>query len=130
MTQLDLFQIALSGALFSLIWLVQLLIYPSFKLVNQNFSECMLHHQNRISWVVIPLMLAELVVTLLQKNFLLIGLVAGVWISTAFIQVPIHKMLAQNSKEKIDWLIKSNWIRTVLWTLKLFVVLRAAVHTL
>ncbi len=130
MTILDVFQLALSGALFTLIWLVQLLIYPSFKLAFQNFSECMLHHQNRISWVVIPLMTGELIVTVMQKNVILIGIVGLIWLSTAFIQVPLHKKLLNNSPELVERLIQSNWIRTILWTIKLLIVLRTAIHTL
>lgn len=130
MTILDVFQLALSGALFTLIWLVQLLIYPSFKLASQNFSECMLHHQNRISWVVIPLMTGELIVTVMQKNVILIGIVGLIWLSTAFIQVPLHKKLLNNSPELVERLIQSNWIRTILWTIKLLIVLRTAIHTL
>lgn len=130
MTILDVFQLALSGALFTLIWLVQLLIYPSFKLSSQNFSECMLHHQNRISWVVIPLMTGELIVTVMQKNVILIGIVGLIWLSTAFIQVPLHKKLLNNSPELVERLIQSNWIRTILWTIKLLIVLRTAIHTL
>lgn len=129
MSKIDVVQIAVSGALFSLIWLVQLLIYPSFKLAKDNFDVCMVHHQNRISWVVIPLMICELVVTFLQMDLILIGIVAMVWISTAFIQVPLHKRLLK-SREHVEMLIQTNWIRTFLWTLKLFIVLRTAIHTL
>lgn len=130
MTTLDVFQIALSGSLFTLIWLVQLLIYPSFRLTSQNFTDCMLHHQNRISWVVIPLMIGELIVTVMQKDMALIGIVILIWISTAFIQVPLHKKLLNNSPELVNRLIQSNWIRTSLWTIKLFIVLRTAIHSL
>jgi len=130
MTTIDVLQIAISGALFSLIWLVQLLIYPAFKLRTENFTECMAHHQNRISWVVIPLMITEVMVTVLQKNLVLIGIVSFIWISTAFIQVPLHKKLLNNSTEQVDWLIQSNWIRTILWTVKLLIVLGTAIQTL
>lgn len=130
MTTLDVYQLALSGSLFSLIWLVQLLIYPSFKLASGNFTDCMLHHQNRISWVVIPLMIGEVIVTVMQKDMILIGIVSLIWISTAFIQVPLHKKLLNNAPENVDRLIRSNWIRTILWTIKLLIVLRTAIHTL
>jgi len=130
MTTIDILQIALSGSLFSLIWLVQLLIYPSFRLYDSvNFKECMLHHQNRITYVVIPLMMMEVIVTVIQKDLVLIGIVSAIWVSTAFVQVPLHKRLVA-SKSDIDYLIQSNWIRTILWTAKLFIVLRTAIHAL
>jgi hypothetical protein len=130
MTTVDLLQIAVTGALFSLIWLIQLLVYPSFKLVTDNFHACMLHHQNRISWIVIPFMISEIIITAIQKNVLLIGIVTLIWTSTAFIQVPLHKKLLNNSVEHIDTLIYSNWIRTFLWSIKLFIVLSTTIHTL
>jgi len=42
------------------------------------------------------------------------------WISTFFIQIPIHNRLEDGKDDQqIQKLISSNWIRTVCWTAKL-----------
>jgi hypothetical protein len=46
-------------------------------------------------------------------------LVVLIWISTAFFSVPAHSKLESGKDEHaIDRLVSTNWIRTVLWTLK------------
>ena len=113
-----------------LIWTIQLVHYPSFHFVDQSSFRCFCRlHYRRISVVVIPAMLAELVcgVYLLFRNpsygetlhILLLGILAVIWTSTFFIQVPIHRRLqATKSESNIKTLVKTNWIRTFGWTLR------------
>jgi len=58
----------------------------------------------------------------LSNNILVIAIsTLLIWISTFFIQVPLHKKIAyKRDLRKIKKLILSNLIRTFLWTLKLF----------
>jgi hypothetical protein len=43
-----------------------------------------------------------------------------IWISTFFIQVPVHQGLTNRKEKKlIQSLINTNWIRTILWSVKL-----------
>lgn len=110
------------------IWFVQLIHYPLMSRVSKEaFPEFEKSLCFRTSFVVIPLMAVELLAALLLLqihspddlylvNFLL---VAAIWLSTFFIQVPLHKKLlisfdaAAHSK-----LVTSNWIRTGLWTIR------------
>ena len=118
----------LSWALFALIWVIQLTHYPAFKYIAENqFQFFHQHHTKSISLIVIPLMLAEISLSLWlaiqhHNNWLypvLLLLVIGVWASTFLIQVPIHNALVNGKDLKlIENLIKSNWIRTLLWTAK------------
>lgn len=118
--------LCISWALFSLIWVVQLVHYPTFEFIdNQNFTAFHQHHTSSITLIVMPLMLAELGLGIylakLQPStylgpLILIGLI---WLSTFFIQVPIHNALG-NGKDGflIQKLVNTNWIRTILWTTK------------
>ena len=119
-----------SYAMFGVIWLVQLLVYPAFRLVPpEHWARLHAHHGTRISWVVIPLMLVELASALFllaappaaleSLQPLLAGCVALAWVSTFAIQVPLHQRLARGHDPRaIERLIQTNWIRTAAWTLK------------
>lgn len=122
----------LSGfALLSLIWIVQILIYPRFHFVPEaQFKGEMKFHTQRISWIVIPLMLLEAgsaaYLFLETPDFVqrwelmaLVLFIFLIWMSTFLIQVPLHQSLARRrSDKKIRQLVWSNGIRTLLWTLK------------
>jgi hypothetical protein len=111
-----------------LIWLIQLVHYPSFNYISKNeFNLFHAFHSQVITFVVGPIMLVELGTSLFlvlnQKlslisclNFL--GLVL-IWIATAFLSVPTHNKLGTAvNAESIAFLISTNWIRTVLWTMR------------
>lgn len=119
---------AVSAALLTLILLVQWLHYPSFAFYDpKSFIEAMAFHQARISWVVVPLMLLELVLAIAlvwRGPTLLTGaslaVVVTIWAVTFFVQVPLHnQLLAGKDLGLIQELVQGNWIRTGLWTLKL-----------
>lgn len=111
-----------------LIWVIQLLHYPSFHFVDETrFTTFHAFHNRRISIIVIPMMITELVTsgilwwnsTWWDLNAIGFYLVTGIWIATFLLSVPIHGRLSggkQNSE--INLLINTNWIRTVLWSLK------------
>jgi hypothetical protein len=122
----------LTIALCTLIWFVQIVHYPSFEFYEaDHFKQGMLAHQKRISYLVIPLMLSELLIIFFSiylepnlSNSILFGLVIFIWISTYFVQVPIHTLLThKKDRDLIEKLVQTNWIRTVLWSLKLFYLL-------
>jgi len=49
--------------------------------------------------------------------FAALGLLAIVWASTAFVQVPCHEKLSDGFDAAVHGrLVLSNWIRTVCWT--------------
>lgn len=128
MAQLDQWHLLFTAALTGLIWVIQLVHYPSFHFISEaEFSRAMVDHQQRISMIVVPLMLAEATLASYSawvqrspSSFLLLIIVALIWLTTFTLQVPIHeKLLAGKDDALIGSLVRGNWIRTGLWNLKL-----------
>ena len=119
------FELMVTVALVILIWIIQVLHYPSFLFVDKTeFSKFEAFHTKRISFLVLPLMVSELILGLVHLNYLILGIIVLIWLSTFFIQVPCHEKLKFGfDKLTIERLIITNWIRTSLWTVKLFILL-------
>jgi hypothetical protein len=125
---LDFINVAVNWTLVGLIWVIQLVHYPTFAYVdNSNFLQFHAHHSKSISIIVMPLMLIELALATYfayqnQWNFIALTpllFVLLIWASTFFIQVPIHQKLGQGKNlVLIQKLVNTNWIRTVFWTIK------------
>ena len=123
-----LIHLATSWALFGLIWTIQLSHYPSFRFISENdFSTFHQHHTASITMIVMPLMLLELGMISWQAyqtswNWIWVIpllLVVGIWASTFFIQIPLHgKLENEKNLEIIHQLVKSNWVRTIFWSIK------------
>lgn len=119
----------ISSMLATLIWVIQVVHYPSFRFVDESrFSSFHSFHSKSISYLVMPLMILELIVTatLVFKSpanlFILTSslMLAFIWLSTFLLSVPCHNLLRQKHDPKIiEKLIKTNWIRTILWTTKM-----------
>ena len=124
--------LAVSWGLLILIWLVQLIIYPGFhRIPREAFAAYHRWYVIRISSVVLPLMLVELILTvwwIRSDNYSLVSVLAGilvliVWLSTFVLQVPIHNRLKAGKEDReIRRLVATNWIRTAAWSLKAVVV--------
>lgn len=126
-------QVFVTYALVGLIWTVQLVHYPAFHYIEKSrFVEFERMHTGKIVWVVAPLMIVELLVcialivlgdTSMQQISLSI-IVISVWLSTFLLSVPLHKKLSHGKDRiAIERLIKTNWIRTILWSIKGAIVL-------
>ncbi len=116
-------------ALFGLIWVVQLAIYPLFQRVGrEGFVAYHAAYCARIAWVVTPLMMIEVlsIVGLMwldpgpfaprELGFNLAA-IAGIWGATALWSVPAHRRLTRGfDPAAFQSLVKTNWIRTGLWT--------------
>lgn len=110
-----------------LIWLVQLIIYPSFRYIRQD--DFVVWHKKytlMITFVVGPLMLGQAGLVLVQLYttpgpavIASAALILLIWLSTFLQAVPTHEQLAggQNIAVLVEKLISVNWPRTVLWTL-------------
>ena len=125
------FIINLAASLFlcGLIWTIQLVHYPFFRFADQdNFEEAMGFHRVRISWIVVPVMLAELFTSgwlafyadswqsLHLAGFIIVLLI---WLVSFFLQVPIHAKLSKGyNLDLIQKLVSTNLLRTLLWTVK------------
>ena len=126
---LSLYNLILSSILTGIIIITQIVNYPLLKHVKVGFSSFHKEYVRRIGLVVAPLMLLEIIIVcfMLLENHdssltkLLLLLVILIWISTFFIQVPIHKQLSLDDKKNINLLIISNWIRTFCWLCKLII---------
>ena len=122
-----LLQIFCTFALTGLIWTIQWVHYPSFRFIRpEDFQKFHTFHSASISTVVAPLMVIELTTAALYcafmpstLNYVNFALVVAVWKVTAFVSVPLHHKLSKSYDVKvIEKLVKTNWIRTLLWTIK------------
>jgi len=111
------------------IWFVQLVHYPLFVHVGeQKFGRFEKEHVRRTTWIVAPLMTAEAATAIglvlfswdsRHRGLTLLGLLllVVIWASTAFLQVPCHKRLAEGFDLRAACrLVGTNWIRTAAWT--------------
>ena len=109
-----------------LIWIVQLIIYPSFHVVaDQDFRAWHKRYSSLISMLVIPLMFSQVgfhAAGLYEEasalKIVAAPLIAGTWMATFTLSVPCHNALAAGGKSTavIQKLIRTNWPRTVAWT--------------
>ncbi len=120
--------IIITSILTGLILVTQIVSYPLFMKINSDiFYEYHKYYRKQISIIVLPVMLSELILTIvllylfpnLSHTFILLFTVI-IWLSTILIQVPIHNsLITKYNTEKIQHLIISNWIRTLFWLIKL-----------
>ncbi len=109
-----------------LIWLIQIVVYPSFSYYQKN--DLLQWHQKytlRIGYVVMPLMIGQLCMAILEIirkltifNTLILVLIVAVWLSTFLQFVPLHRKISSNTvnDDLVYQLVKRNWFRTVSWT--------------
>ena len=125
--------IIINSILVGVILMTQILSYPLLlKLGIGNFYNYYNSYTKRISFIVIPLMIFEvllsIILNIILNNFYLFAsniLLFVVWGSTFFIQVPIHNKLSSNhSYVLINKLIYTNWIRTIAWFCKLIILIK------
>jgi len=122
------YELALALLLTGLIWTIQLAHYPLFAFLDPaRFKEAMAFHQNAITPLVAPLMVAELGLALIRAYhertpvaFAGLLLVLVIWGQTFFIQVPLHQRLLTETDPAatLRALVASNWGRTLTWTLR------------
>ncbi|MGB5691876.1 MAG: hypothetical protein WBM43_04640 [Flavobacteriaceae bacterium] len=118
-------------SLFILILLVQIIIYPGFRYYSKN-DLIFWHRQytKKISFVVIPLMVGQLIITiifLLNRASLydisVALLVIAVWIITFLYFVPAHRKISDgtHSDAQLKQMLHINWLRTAIWFLILLI---------
>jgi DMSO reductase anchor subunit len=124
---LEFFRLLFDSGLLVLILMVQLIIYPSF--LHYPLKSLITWHNiytKRIAVIVVPLMLGQLSISLYQvyenqvfDTFLYAAIVLFLWAITLFKFAPMHTEISRgNVSEKfLEKLVRSNWIRTILWFL-------------
>lgn len=117
-------------------WFVQLVHYPLFAAVGADrYPAYADEHQRRTTWLVAPLMLVEAggALALLARQPAGVGAalpwagaaaLAAVWASTAFLQVPRHRILSGGwAAAAARGLVTTSVVRTAAWTARAGIVL-------
>ncbi|WP_249011743.1 hypothetical protein [Conexibacter sp. DBS9H8] len=127
-------QLAATAAMVAIIWFVQLVHYPLLARVGSSeFVAYETANTRRTAWVVGPPMLAEAVtavIILLDRPGRVSAALAAagvaclllLWVSTGLVQSPLHGRLSRGRDlTLIRRLVVTNWVRTVLWSLRLLI---------
>jgi len=129
-------QVGATMAMLGIVWFAQIVHYPLFTQVDPgSFVKYQNFNLFRTVFIVVPLQMIEMGTALLLvwktpagllplqvwSNLILIFLI---WCSTAFLQVPRHYRLTRGfDAQGINFLVRSNWIRTIGWSLRSVIVL-------
>ena len=121
--------LVLSAFLTGLIWVIQVVHYPLFlRIEPDEFRAYEQSHQKRISMIVAPVMIVDIILSLLlvftnymenAQAYIIVAfaLNLAVFASTLFIFSPIHQKLGnQYDNALIKKLISLNLMRTAMWT--------------
>lgn len=117
------------------IWMVQLAHYPLMAHIgDESFKGYQTANLPSTTWVVMPTMILEVVsaagqfFALFKTNFeapflalhlVSLGSLILIWLSTFFLQVPLHqKLLDKKDEFLIRKLVNTNWLRTLGWSLR------------
>jgi hypothetical protein len=114
-----------------LIWTIQVVHYPLFAMADRGtYADFAAAHNHRITPLVGPPMVLEALLAVWLAvdppagiprwwTWTGLALVGVVWTSTALLQVPQHGRLAAGFDAQAHaWLVASNWVRTIAWTLR------------
>jgi hypothetical protein len=131
-------QILATAMMTGIIWFVQIVHYPLFlKVPLEGFVSYEQSHTVRTGFVVAPLMLLEMgtaiglvglslfsgektSIGLSPLHLGALGCLLLIWASTFLIQVPLHQLIEQRADPKaMELLVSTNWIRTILWSIRL-----------
>ena len=123
----ELIKLSTDFGLVVLIWMVQLIIYPSFRFYRPgDLLKWHRKYTKRITVVVMPLMLTQLLAygfQLMDKfatySVVSMIIVMVLWLITFTVFVPLHQKIEANAFNPtiLSNLVKLNWIRTGLWSL-------------
>jgi hypothetical protein len=124
---IEITRLVLDVGLLVLIWMIQLIVYPSF--LFYTAKELIAWHKmytKAIALIVIPLMLGQLGITiyqvfLVQNTYTLtsIVLVVFLWGITLLKFAPMHQQISEGNfqVQLLKKLVQNNWIRTLIWTI-------------
>ncbi len=110
-----------------LIWMVQLIVYPSFQFYDsQQLERWHKKYTIRLAMIVIPLMLGQLLISITQlfkeihfNSILYAAAILFLWGITFLIFVPLHHKIGNGKAtgKILKKLENYNWIRTIIWAL-------------
>ena len=123
-------QLVITWVLIGIMWFSQVVHYPLYKKIKEGFVEYERSHIRRAALLIGPIMVIEAITafflvgaapggtlaTLAGVNLILLILI---WLSTFLFQITLHQKLSiRFSPRVLRNLMTSNWVRTLLWTLK------------
>ena len=122
-----------TSVMVGVIWIIQLVHYPSFHFIElKQYTTFQRFHMSTISYVVIPAMVTELftliliIISMDQIDTLVLAsaiLLIFIWLITAVFFSGVHQKLTLGYDQTVvDKLVKLNWGRTLLWTLRLLLI--------
>lgn len=113
-------------AMLIFLWLVQLIIYPSFKQISKDLIlSWHKTYQSRVCIIMGPIMLMQIyditidfIHTISPLSTIRFLLLVSSWLLTVLISVPLHRKIERNEElnKSIDRLIRTNLPRTFTWT--------------
>tara|TARA_B100000965_G_scaffold153204_1_gene127365 strand:- start:24 stop:452 length:429 start_codon:yes stop_codon:yes gene_type:complete len=119
---------ASTAVMVGVIWVIQLLHYPTFHYIEKNnYSQFQKFHMNRISYIVIPAMVIEMLsgimLVIINDDFIIsFSLLVCIWIITFVFFTNIHqRLLSKYENTAVEKLVNLNWIRTTFWTVRLVI---------
>ena len=119
---------ASTAVMVGVIWVIQLLHYPTFHYIEKNnYSQFQKFHMNRISYIVIPAMVIEMLsgimLVIINDDFIIsFSLLVCIWIITFVFFTNIHqRLLSKYENTAVEKLVNLNWIRTTFWTVRLII---------
>jgi len=125
--------LALASIMVGVIWVIQLVHYPSFRFTDrEKYVSFQIFHMRNISFIVVPVMILEFLSglllvlyhsnheSLLRISFILLLII---WLVTALFFAQIHQKLSKGYDETlVRKLVSFNWIRTLLWTIRTIII--------
>ena len=119
-------RLIVNASLCSLIWIVQLVIYPGFNHYREeDIKKWHPIYAKRITYIVMPLMLSQFLLYIAASyqepstgSVLILVLIILVWMVTFMVAVPLHNNIdrCEDSIVPRNKLVRINWIRTMAWT--------------
>lgn len=123
---IEIFRVFFDTGLLVLIWMVQLIIYPSFLFYKKEaLRQWHAIYVKRISFIVIPLMFGQTLTAVYQcfgsiNTYTLCSvlLILLVWVLTFVLFVPRHNAVANHlyTAKTLKELVALNWYRTAIWS--------------
>ena len=124
--ELSLARLLIDFGLVILIWMVQCIVYPSFRHYSrENLMQWHKRYTRSIGYIVGPLMFMQLALVIYQTiamfspfNLIVLMLVVLLWGITYVQFVPRHQAISQGTfdDETLTALVRKNWSRTIIWS--------------
>ncbi len=122
-----------------LIWMTQLIVYPSFTFFREeDLVRWHGRYTSAVFYFVMPLMLGQGLLHFLGIYFdfewwrlISVVLISMTWVNTFIFAVPLHRKIANGSQvlDSAKALVKLNWYRTAFWSLVFLISLYATLKS-